>query len=112
MKIVLIILSALALLGGAYLASLVFKKEEIQKSAASVHGIVAFLLILSVAYFAYDQGRFILWACLGLLIITSFGGMYLDSNRRKSIDIPRSAVWIHMIFAISSVGALLFTIFF
>ncbi len=100
MKIVLIIVLLLAMGGGLYLASMIFKGQKPELSAAGIHGIVALVLLALVGYLAYSWHETKLWIALGVMIMASGGGLYLVGNHKKGEPGPKSAVVIHAIFAI------------
>ncbi len=111
MKIVIIILFALTVLGGTYLATLIFTNKKIEKSAALIHGFIGALAISVLAYFAYIQNNTKLWVALGIFIVAAIGGLYLYNNDRKGSAGPKSAVVIHATVAIAGIILLLLTIF-
>ena len=100
MKFILISVIALALFGGLYLAISIFSGKKPPLSAAKIHGIVALILLILVAYYAIHTNSIKLWIALGLLLAASGGGLYLVNNHKKGSLGPKSAIVIHMIAAL------------
>ncbi|WP_282160802.1 hypothetical protein [Ulvibacterium marinum] len=110
MKIILILLLVLAFLGGLYLAISIFANKKPPLSAANIHGYVAIAVLIALAYNAFSMNITQLWIAFAILFVAALGGLYLYSNHKKDAIGPKSAVIIHMIFALSGIALTLISI--
>lgn len=110
MKIALTIVLVFAFIGGTILAYTIFTNKKPPLSDVNIHGVVALLVLLLLGYSAFDMSVIRLWIALGVLVMASFGGLYLVSNHKKGQPGPKSAIIIHAVFAISGIALTLISI--
>ncbi len=90
---------ALTMMGGLYLASLIFRNKAITFSEANIHGAIALLGLVLLLYHTLTSEVQAQWLALGLLLVTALGGVYLYYNHKRGTPGPKSAVIIHAVFA-------------
>ncbi|NAY93388.1 hypothetical protein GTQ34_15870 [Muricauda sp. JGD-17] len=110
MNILLSIVMLLSVAGGLYLATQILTNKKPPLSAANIHGFIGLAVLIVLAIQAYSMNKLELWIALGMLIIASLGGLYLVNNQKKGELGPKSAVYIHGIFAIIAIVLTLISI--
>lgn len=92
----LILVLAIAAVGGIFLASKVFSGQLAPWSLSIVHallGATGLIMLIMLVLEGSGDGR--LSAALGLLVIAALGGFYLASIHAKGTVAPKNVVIIH-----------------
>lgn len=110
MKIILFLVLGLSVLGGLYLAITILSNKKPPLSAANIHGGIGLFVLILVFYNASTMKSLELWIAFAMLMAASAGGIFLVNNHKKDQLGPKSAVYIHGIFAIAAIVLIVISI--
>ena len=103
-----IIVLAIAAVGGVVLATRVFAGQLAPWSLSIVHALLgATGLVMLIMLVLESPGDSRLTAALGLLVVAALGGFYLASIHTKNNVAPRNVVIIHAVLAVAGFLTLL-----